>query len=80
MGLMTVETVKIAVDVSEQNPLGFVIINKDDFSDDMKLFGDESSNDKLTVAQIRDLLTEKNIDFAPNAKKSELIELLNSAE
>ena len=35
---MQPETVKIVADVSEDNPLGYIVINKDDLTDQHKLF------------------------------------------
>lgn len=39
---------------------------------------DENTNDveKLKVSEIRDLLTEKGIEYDPKAKKEELVKLL----
>ncbi len=35
---MQPETVKIVADVSEDNPLGYIVINKDDLTEEHKLF------------------------------------------
>ena len=42
---MQPETVKIVADVSEDNPLGYIVINKNDLTDEHKLF-DEASEVK----------------------------------
>lgn len=39
---MQPETVKIVADVSEDNPLGYIVINKADLTDDHKLFDEEA--------------------------------------
>ncbi len=38
---MQIETVKVAAKVSEDNPLGYVVINKCDMTDSDVLFSDE---------------------------------------
>lgn len=39
---MIVETVKIAVETTDENPLGYVVINKSDQNEEHTLFEEES--------------------------------------
>ena len=41
--------------------------------------GADGQNEKMTVAQLRDELTARGISFEPNAKKVDLLALLNAA-
>lgn len=54
---MEIETVKIAVDVSDQNQLGYVIINKADLTEEHTLF-DEDPGKKKTKAKGSEATTE----------------------
>lgn len=77
---MPIETVRIVSPVSEDNPLGYIVINAEDFrEDEMELFV-EGAAPIMTVAQLRAVLTEKAIAFPATAKKAELQALLDAAQ
>ncbi|HEX5126496.1 MAG TPA: hypothetical protein VFW00_07125 [Rhodocyclaceae bacterium] len=72
-------TVQIASPVSDDNPLGFIVINESDFdADKHTLFGAEPTK-APTAAELRDTLTAKGIDFKPNASKADLQAALDAA-
>jgi hypothetical protein len=73
-------TICIKSDPSEDNPLGFVIINESDFdADKHELFDAEPVAKPLTIAELRDALTARGIEFDPSAKKADLQALLDAA-
>lgn len=77
------ETVKIVSSISEDNPLGYIVINKDDFDEKKhEIFDETKSADpsKMTVAQLRATLTAAGIEFDAGAKKDDLIALLPQPE
>lgn len=78
---MELETVKVASPVSEENPLGYIVINKSDLTDEHQVF-DEKKAPALkgpSIEEIRAALTEKGIEFAADAKKADLQKLLDAA-
>ncbi|MDZ4328679.1 MAG: HeH/LEM domain-containing protein [Pseudomonas sp.] len=79
---MQCATVRIKADKSDANPLGFVIINTDDF--DAKkhdLFDDAPEEVKpLTVPQIKEALTALKIEIPEKANKAELQALLDGTK
>lgn len=74
------ETVRIKAEVSDDNPLGYIVINKTDFNEDeQELFGDESAATGGKKADLQAALTAKGIAFPANATKAELQALLDQA-
>jgi hypothetical protein len=69
-----IETIKV---VDEDCAGGYRIINKSDLQDADTLF-DDNKTQSLTVAEIKDALTAKGVEFNPTAKKAELQELLDA--
>lgn len=43
---MELETVKIAADVTTENPLGYIVINKTDLTEDHELFDESAKKTK----------------------------------
>jgi hypothetical protein len=85
--IMDCPTVKIESPVSDDNQLGFVVINATDFVDgEHVLFTDADAaaagalSDGLKVAEIKAALTEKGIAIPDGAKKSDLQALLDASE
>jgi hypothetical protein len=80
---MQVDTVKIKSPISDDNPLGFIVINKSDLTEEHDLFEEESESDEpkaMTVAKIREALAAKNITIPDTVtKKADLQALLDSA-
>lgn len=81
---MQCETVKVVAPVSDDNQLGYVVINKSDLTEKHELFEEadgagESGIAKMTVAELKDALTAKGIVFPDNAKKADLVALLTTA-
>ncbi|WDZ97973.1 hypothetical protein Herbaro_09390 [Herbaspirillum sp. WKF16] len=79
-----VETVRIKAETSEDNPLGFIIINKSDFKDgEHELFVEDPTGVTLkpnTVEQIKAALAEKNIEIPAGVTlKADLQALLDAA-
>lgn len=69
------ETIQIkSTDEATQGP--FVIINKDDFDDSKHDLFDAPKS--LTVAELREALTAKGIEFDHGAKKADLQALLDA--
>jgi hypothetical protein len=56
-GKMEIETVKITTDVTDQNQLGYVIINKSDLTEEHTLF-DEDAGKKKAKNKGSDATTE----------------------
>lgn len=69
-----IETLKIECPKTEDNPTGFYVINAEDKTDDMKVFADKTPDD-MTVAELREMLTEAGVEFPDNAKKADLVAL-----
>jgi hypothetical protein len=77
---MQLETVRVVSPESEDNDLGFIVINKSDLTDEHELFveaGDAPK--KVGIAELRAALTEKGIEFPEGAKKAELQALLDAS-
>lgn len=78
------ETVQIKAEISDDNPLGFIVINKSDFDQDkQELFVEGVAgkpSDGLNVDQLKAALTAKNIAIPDNAKKADLQALLDAAQ
>lgn len=71
------KTVRIISPVSDDNPLGFVVINESDFdADQHELFDAEVK--PLGIAALREALTARSIAFDPAAKKADLQALLDA--
>lgn len=74
-----IPTVQIKSPVSDDNQLGYVVINEADFDEEsMELFGADAKS--LTVPQLKDALTAKGIAFEATAKKADLQALLDAAQ
>jgi hypothetical protein len=81
---MQCETVKVVSPVSDDNPHGYIIINKSDLTQDHELFDEsakkvEKSPKPLSVDELRAALTEKGIDIPEGSKKADLQALLATA-
>jgi len=81
--MSAVETVQIKSEVSEGNPLGYVVINKTDFDEKKhQIFEAPEVTKKadLTVEQIKAALAEKKVSIPPEVtKKADLQALLDAA-
>lgn len=82
---MQVETVKIKTDVSDDNKLGYIVINKDEFDPkkhtefvEVEEESDEVAPQDMTVAQLKDALAKIGVDIPADAKKADLLELLTN--
>lgn len=69
-----IETLKIECPKTEDNPAGFYVLNAEDKTDDMKVFAEKTPDD-MTVAELREMLTEAGVEFPDNAKKADLVAL-----
>ena len=61
----------------------FVLINAEDFDPELHVrldAADTNGDGKVSIAEIRNALTAKGIEFDPKAKKAELQALLEQAE
>lgn len=79
---MQLETVKVVSPVSDDNPLGFIVINKTDLTADHELFDEDGAKKDpaakaLNVDQLKAALTEKGISIPDGAKKADLQALLD---
>ena len=79
-----IPTIRIKSEVSDDNPLGFVVINEADFdADKHELFDAEpaapNAPAKLGIADLRAELTARGIEFAEGASKADLRALLDAA-
>jgi hypothetical protein len=71
-----IPTVRITSPVSDENPLGFVVINECDFDADLhELF--DAPQKPLGIKALRDELTARGIAFDADAKKADLQALLD---
>ncbi len=70
------ETIKVRRD----GPKGFHIINKDDFNPYIHEALEDEPEKPLTVAQLKAELTESGVEYPADAKKQDLIDLLNAPE
>ena len=73
------QTVRIISPVSDDNQLGYIVINEADFDSSMQELFDPAPA-KVTIASMRDALTAKGIAFEPDAKKADLQALLDAAQ
>ena len=75
-----IETLRIECPKTEDNPAGFYVINAEDKTDGMKVYGEAEvkSPDDMTVAELREALTAAGVEFPDNAKKADLAALLSS--
>ena len=78
---MQLETVKVVSEVSDDNPHGYIVINKSDLTDEHELFGEGAKKAEKGpgVADLRAALTEKGIEIPEGAKKAELQAMLDAA-
>ncbi|MFZ6655932.1 HeH/LEM domain-containing protein [Undibacterium sp. TJN19] len=81
----TCPTVKVVAEVTEDNPLGFIVINESDLTENQQIFVEEgdaglTDNAKMTVPQIKDALTAAGIEFDSTANKGALLLLLNAGK
>lgn len=75
-----IPTVRITSPVSDDNPLGFIVINESDFdAAKHELLDAEPVAKPLGIAELRDTLTARGIEFDPAAKKADLQALLDAA-
>lgn len=80
----TCETVKVKTPVSDDNPSGYIVINKSDVTDSHELFdaddpeGAKKASEGLTVTEIKEALTAKGIAIPEGAKKADLQALLDA--
>lgn len=61
---MELETVKIAAEVTAENPLGYIVINKTDLTEDHVLFDESAkkSKGKKTAAATTDATLNDTVD------------------
>ncbi|EON13148.1 HeH/LEM domain-containing protein [Pandoraea sp. SD6-2] len=81
---MQLETVKVVSPVSDDNPLGYIVINKTDLTDEHELFDEDGAKKEpaakaLTVEQLKAALADKGIAIPDGAKKADLQALLDKA-
>jgi len=79
---MELKTVKIVSPVTDENPLGYIVINETDLSEEHERFDEEGAKkaDKaLSVADLKAALTEKGVEIPEGAKKADLQALLDEA-
>jgi len=77
---MQLETVRIVAPESEDNDLGYIVINKSDLTEAHVLYVEvPDAPKKLGIADLRAALTEKGIEIPEGAKKADLQELLDAA-
>jgi hypothetical protein len=69
-------TIRITSPVTEENPLGFVIINESDFDADQHEMFDAPPK-PLGIAALREALTAAGVAFDPDTKKADLQALLD---
>lgn len=73
----TCPTVRIKTDANED---GFIVINEHDFDEKVHSLVDaEEATASMTVAQLRESLTDKGVSFEPGAKKAELRALFDAS-
>jgi len=73
-----IPTIRIISPITDDNPLGFVVINEADFDTSVHEPFDTPPA-KVTIADMRDALTARGIAFDPSAKKADLQVLLDAA-
>ena len=77
---MELETVRITSEVSDENPNGYIVINRDDFVEGVHVLFEEAAADPPdggpTKKQIIEMLRVAGISFNPNLPKAELLKLL----
>jgi hypothetical protein len=73
-----IPTMRIASPISDDNALGFIVINESDFDASTQVPFDVEPP-KMNVAQLRESLTSRGIEFASNASKPDLQALLDAA-
>lgn len=78
---MECKTVRVVSPVSDENPLGYIVINESDLTEDHELFteGAKKTDKPVAIADLRAALTEKGIEFPEGAKKADLQALLDAA-
>ncbi len=75
-----IPTIRIAAPVSDDNPLGFVVVNEADFDPEtMERWEEPKGSAALTVAQLKAALDAKGVPVPEGAKKAELVALLDGA-
>jgi hypothetical protein len=76
-----IPTIRIKSEPSDDNPLGFVIINESDFDASVhELFDAAPEPAGLTAKQLKAALVEKGLEFPSNASKADLQALLDAAQ
>lgn len=81
----TCETVRVTSPKSDDNPTGYIVINKSDLTKDHTLYEEPvepsaTDNSKLTVPQLKETLTAAGIAFDETAKKADLVALLDAGK
>ncbi|MCK4121395.1 hypothetical protein HFK83_03295 [Ralstonia pseudosolanacearum] len=79
---MELKTVKVVSPVTDENPLGYIVINETDLTEGHEIFDEEGAKkaDKaLSVADLKAALTEKGVEIPEGAKKADLQALLDEA-
>lgn len=72
-------TVQIVSPVSNDNPLGFVVINESDFDADVHELVGAEPEVGMTAKELKAALTARGIEFKSNASKADLQALLDAA-
>lgn len=85
----TCETVKVKSPVSDDNPAGYILINKSDLTEEHELFesqealvakGEKKPSDGLTVPEIKEALAAKGVEIPDGVTlKADLAALLDAA-
>lgn len=81
---MQLETVKVVSPTSDDNPLGYIVINKMDLAADHQRFDEdgvkkEPAEKALSVEQLKAALAENGTAIPDGAKKADLRALLDKA-
>jgi hypothetical protein len=77
---MQLETVKIVSPVSDDNPRGYIVINKSDLTEDHEIFTEKTDVEPkdMTVSQLKAALAKVGIEIPDQAKKADLLALLTN--
>ena len=71
------ETLRIECPVTEDNALGYYVIDAENLTDGMKVFEEEPIDHK-TVAELREMLVDAGMEVPEGAKKADLVALCMS--
>lgn len=77
----TVPTVAIKAAITDENQTGYIVINESDFDQSQhEKFGTDEGEQKpsMTAKELKEALTERGVEFKPNASKAELQALLDA--